>query len=75
MTIKKKSERTKIEVDLTGPEGNAFSLLGLAAHVSKRVGHSEDRRKSIQAEMMSGDYEQLVAVFDREFGDIVDLLR
>jgi hypothetical protein len=31
--------------------------------------------KPILKEMMSGDYENLLKVFDREFGDFVDLIR
>ena len=64
--------KRKQEIDLTGPDGNAFVLLGyakgLAVQLHKDFGLIKD-------EMTSGDYENLIAVFDREFGDYVDLVR
>ena len=64
--------RQKIEIDLTGPEGNAFALLGYAKQWAKEIGLDG---KAITAEMMSGNYEHLLKVFDREFGDFVTLYR
>lgn len=73
MAIKQKQARKgKIEIDLTGPEGNAFALLGYAKMYAKQL--DLDHVK-IQAEMTSGDYENLVQVFDNYFGDYIDLLR
>ena len=74
MTIKKKSEKKpgKIEIDLTGPEGNAFCLMGRAKGFCKLIGEDE---KGILEDMRSGDYEHLVEVFEREFGDFVILYR
>jgi len=73
MTIKSKSENTKeLEIDLTGPQGNAFFLLGRAKNLAKQL---EKDGKAILEEMMSSDYEHLVEVFDREFGDFVTLYR
>jgi len=65
-------KRGKIKVDLTGPDGNAFVLLGAASRLCKQLGKDFN---PIQAKMMSGDYENLIAVFDEEFGDYVDLYR
>ena len=62
----------KIVIDLTGSEGNAFALLGYASRYAKQLGKDP---KSILSEMSSGDYEHLIEVFDREFGDCVTLLR
>ena len=74
MTIKKKEDLNRgIEVDLTGPEGNAFALMGLAKNLSKQLEREDG--ETIVKEMMSGDYEHLVAVFEREFGDFVTLYR
>jgi hypothetical protein len=61
-----------ITLDLTGPEGNAFVLLVYAKRLGSQLGLDSD---AIVAEMMSSDYEHLVEVFDREFGDLVLLLR
>lgn len=70
--IREKSKQEEIVIDLTGPDGNAFVLLGTAASLAKQLGKDV---KAIRDEMMSGDYENLLAVFDREFGDYVILER
>ena len=77
MTIRSKAEmpRRPIEVDLTGPQGNAFYLLGLANDLAKQLGYSEFKRKCILDEMRLTDYEGLLYTFDREFGMIVTLWR
>ena len=70
--------RNKIEnkgpivIDLTGPEGNAFVLLGYAKQYAKQLNFDE---KKIINEMMEGDYEELLETFDRYFGDYVILER
>ena len=62
----------KIVVDLDGPEGNAFYLLGLARRLCKEIGTDPE---PIVADMQSKDYEHLVQVFDSCFGEYVDLYR
>jgi hypothetical protein len=66
---------TPIEIDLTGPDGNAYHLLGLADNLAKKIGYDDDRRERIQMEMMLADYECLLQTFDREFGTLVTLWR
>ncbi len=68
----KSKKQTGIEIDLTGPDGNAFVLIGKAGNLAKQLGL--DKAK-IQAEMMKGDYEHLVNTFDKHFGDFVTLYR
>ena len=70
--IKHKPIESKITIDLTGPEGNAFVLIGYASKLAKQLGLDS---KAIQAEMMSGDYENLIKVFDGYFGEFVVLYR
>ncbi len=70
--IKSKKQSLGIEMDLTGPDGNAFVLIGTAGKLAKQLGL--DKAK-IQAEMMSGDYEHLVNTFDKHFGHFVTLYR
>ena len=70
--IKSKKQSLGIEIDWTGPDGNAFVLIGKAGNLAKQLGL--DKAK-IQAEMMSGDYEHLVATFDKHFGHFVTLYR
>ena len=72
--IKDKSEMEKrgLEIDLTGPQGNAFVLMGYASNLAKQLKKDEN---AIKEDMKSGDYEHLIEVFDREFGDYVTLYR
>jgi hypothetical protein len=70
--IRKKQPQTEIVIDLTGPDGNAFVLMGYAKRLSRQIGIEP---QPIIEEMMSGDYENLLEVFDRNFGDFVILER
>jgi hypothetical protein len=70
--IKSKEQKLGIEIDLTGPQGNVFFLIGTAKNLAKQLGLDG---KAIQAEMMSGDYENAVNVFDENFGHFVTLYR
>jgi len=70
--IKSKKQSLGIEIDLTGPDGNAFVLIGTATKLARQLGLDS---KAIQAEMMKGDYENLVKVFDKHFGHFVTLYR
>jgi hypothetical protein len=70
--IVEKKEQFGIEIDLTGPQGNAFFLIGTANNLAKQLGLDAEQIKS---EMMSGDYENLVQTFDNYFGRIVTLYR
>ena len=72
MTIRNKTPKKEIVIDLTGPDGNAFALMAYASRFAKQLGRDD---KAIREEMMSGDYENLLEVFDREFGSFVVLER
>ena len=70
----KKKERSEyaLTLDLDGPAGNAFVLLGHAKQLADQLDHDVE---AILRQMQSGDYENLVAVFEKYFGDYVLLLR
>lgn len=70
--IREKTTPKEIIIDLSGPDGNAFVLMGKARGYAKQLGLDGDL---IQEEMMSGDYENLIRVFDRHFGDYIILER
>ena len=70
--IREKSYGEKPVIDLTGPEGNAFCLMGYAQKYSRKLGIDS---KKVVNEMKSGDYENLIKVFDSYFGDYVILER
>ena len=64
-----------IEIDLTGPEGNAFVLMAIAENFGRQLGYDRDKRERIMMEMKLADYECLLQTFDREFGSFVTLWR
>ena len=68
--IREKTYSEKPVIDLTGPEGNAFCLMGYARRYSRQLGLDSDK---VIGEMMRGDYENLLNVFDSYFGDYVIL--
>ena len=69
---KAKLNRGKEFIDLTGPQGNAFFLLGTAKRYCAKL---DKGWEDISARMKSGDYENLIKVFNEEFGDWIDLYR
>ena len=74
--IKKISKKpTQITIDLTGPDGNTFVLMGYASRFAKQMGKTTVEKDQIISDMMSGDYENLVNVFDEQFGSFVTLYR
>ena len=70
--IRQKKQPSEIVIDLTGPEGNAFSLMARATELAKQLSFDG---ASIVEEMTTGDYENLISVFDKYFGDYVILER
>ena len=72
MITTKRPKKTKIEIDLTGPEGNAFALLGIAKDLCHKTGIEWEPVKN---EMTSSDYEWLLQVMDHYFGDFIIMYR
>ena len=70
--IRSKSYDSPYIIDLTGPDGNAFCLMSHARKLSRTLNLNTEQ---IMSEMMGGDYENLVEVFDGYFGDYVILER
>jgi hypothetical protein len=78
MAIIDKSSLTygKNVIDIDGPDGNAFALMGIGANYLKRyLGYTKDEIDDFRNEMMAGDYENLLLVFDKYLGDYFDLHR
>lgn len=67
----KKERVQSIMIDINGPDGNAYCLLGMAGHLSEELHWSKEKEKQIQDEMTSSDYINLVKTFDKYFGDFV----
>ena len=71
MAILTKQPRKQV-IDLTGPQGNAFYLLGTAMKLCKQIGLSVN---AVLDDLKGGDYENLIRVFDETFGNVIDLER
>ena len=72
MAIVSKDTTKKQVIDLTGPEGNAFFLLGTARKLCKQLDLDVNQ---VYGEMTTGSYENLIETFDKHFGHIIDLER
>ena len=72
--IREKTEK-QIIIDLTGPQSNAFYLLGTAQNLAKQLNYSKEQTEKLLNEMKSSDYENLLKVFDDNFGSFVILER
>ena len=70
MIREKKQQTGPIIIDLTGPDGNAYALIGYASRFAKQL---DLDHKIIIKEMTSGDYENLLKVCDNYFGHCVIL--
>lgn len=75
MIREKKEKSGPIIIDLTGPNGNAFYLLAMARKLAKSLGWTENKIDHFLDKMQSGDYENLIQVFDDAFGEWVILER
>ena len=72
--IKRKPKKFKPQIDLSGPQGNAFYLMGVVEKTFRQSG-AADLGKSIVEEMKKGDYEHLVKTFDMYLGDHFEIVR
>ena len=60
-------------IDLQGPQGNGFALMAYAKDLLRQL----DRRDEVHAmrtDMMSGDYDNLIRIFEENFGEYVTLV-
>ena len=60
-------------IDLKGPQGNAFALMAQADDFLRQMGRRHEFR-AMRTEMMSGDYDNLIRIFEENFGDYVELV-
>lgn len=73
MSVRKTQTQRKPVINIDGPTGNAFYLLGLAKNYLKQLERDKDDIETILAEMKSGNYDNLLIVFERELGEYVIL--
>ena len=70
--LERKPDLRKPQIDLNSPQGNAFYILATAGKMADRLKLNKDE---ILNDMKSSDYEHLIQVFDKHFGDYIDLVR
>ena len=60
---------TGLIVDLTGPEGNIFYLMGVCNRLVRELRLSPDERQEFETELnTAGDYQSRLAVMQKWFG-------
>jgi hypothetical protein len=64
-----------LKIELAGPQGNAFYLMGLVENLGKKLGLNQEKRQEIITEMKSSDYNNLVYTFAKNFGQVVDIYK
>ena len=64
-----------IEIDLRGPDGNAYVLMAYARNLGRQLGFSNKKIDGIIKVMMLTNYEGLLHTFDLYFGDYVVMYR
>jgi hypothetical protein len=57
----------KPKIKLTGTDGNAFSILGVARRAAKSAGWTSIQIEDMMKEAMSGDYNNLLATVSKYF--------
>ena len=60
-------------IDLKGPQGNAFQLMAYAEDFLRQMGRRHEFN-AMRSEMMSGDYNKLIGIFEKNFGEYVTLV-
>ncbi len=73
--LERKQKTGPIEIDLTGPDGNAFVLLGIAQKLARQLNYSPEEIQDLMTEMAGSDYEYLIKTFDDHFGNYVNLYK
>lgn len=73
MRRKKQTSNEKPIIDLTGPQGNAFSLMAITSQYLKQLEYSREEIDEVIKNMKTGDYEHLLDVMEEHLGDYIIL--
>ena len=60
-------------IDIRGPQGNAFALMGTAKSLARQLGYDKDEIDQILCEMIEDSYEELLDTFEKYF-PVVELI-
>jgi hypothetical protein len=64
---------TKIKLDLDGPDGNVFCVIGTALALAKRLHWDKADIDEFRNKCMSRDYGYTLVQVDKAFGEFIDL--
>lgn len=56
-----------VDITLVGIDGNAFNIMGLANKTARQAGATTQQKMQLQADMISGDYDNLLATVMHHF--------
>ena len=73
MSVVAKGRKGTTVIDLDGPQGNAFVLLGIAGQTMIKSGFDKRMQDIILNEMRSRDYINLLKTFEKYFGSAYTL--
>ena len=74
MSIRHKAfQESQRDIDLDGPDGNAFALMAIFKNTAKQLDYNDDEIEKVLDEMTSGDYTNLVKLFDDHLGSYFTL--
>ena len=73
MSVVAKDVQVNSVIDLDGPQGNAFVLLGIAGQTMIKSGFDKRMQDIILNEMKSRDYINLLKTFEKYFGSAYTL--
>lgn len=63
-----------VTINLAGPQGNSISLLADANKLGIQIGMERAKIQTIQDDMISGDYDNLVDIFKENFGHVAEII-
>lgn len=58
----RKSVKELPVINLDGPQGNAFAVMGFVTSILKQIGYDADAISEVMADMQSKDYLHLISV-------------
>jgi hypothetical protein len=62
-----------MKIDISGPQGNAFSIMSIAMRIGRELNTPSEKMEEIKRKMTSGDYNNLLKVFYKEYRSVVEL--
>lgn len=74
MAIIRHKEVRRPQIDLSGPQGNVFCLIGQGLRWGKQLGWDKKQLAEFKKGMMAGDYDDAIQFFDSKFGSMCDLI-